>query len=78
MESQALSAEPDVEQKRKGRAKKLSLALIILAHIDFYFAQSLYLPLSVEELFTLGYLLILTDTFILSIVMVRILKRGKS
>ena len=75
MESQVFSTEPTQEQKRKGRAKKLALALVIVAHIDFYFAQSLYLPLSVEQLFTLGQFLILADTFLLSILLIALLKR---
>lgn len=68
--------EPAEEQKRKGRIRKLALALVIFAHIDFYFAQSLYLPLSLEQLFTLGYLLILADTFLFSILLIALFKRG--
>jgi len=73
MHTETLSIEGAAEQKRKNRKKRLLLLLLISAHVDFYFAQSLLLPLGIEQLFMFGYALIITDTICLTFFIVKIL-----
>ena len=75
MEPQTPPTESLSEEKRKGRKKRLLMALLLFAHIDFYFSQSFYLPLTLEQLFTFGELLILTDVGLLVIFGVRLLRK---
>jgi hypothetical protein len=51
----------DTERKTGGR---LGLVIVILglAHVVLYFAPNLYLPFDLEELFLLGYALVLVDS----------------
>ena len=50
----------DGEKKTDGR---LGLVIVILAfaHVVLYFAPNLYLPFDLDELFLLGYALVLAD-----------------
>jgi len=49
----------DGEKKTGGR---LGLVIVILAHLVLYFAPNLYLPFDLDELFLLGYALVLVDS----------------
>lgn len=60
------------EQKRTRRKKSLFLLLLISAHLDFYFALSIPVFLTVEQLFMFGHALILTDTILLTSLIVKI------
>ena len=51
----------DGENKKSGRAG-LVILLIVVAHLVFYFAPSLYLPFDLGELFVLGYVLVIADS----------------
>lgn len=75
MEPQIPPTESLSGEKRKGRKKRVIMALILFAHIDFYFSQSLYLPLTVEQLFTFGEILLLTDVGLLVIFGVKLLRK---
>ena len=50
----------DVEKKPGGRLG-LIVVIVVFAHVAFYFAPNLYLPFDLEELFLLGYTLVLLD-----------------
>ena len=51
----------DGEKKTRGR---LGLVIVIMAfvHVVLYFAPNLYLPFDLDELFLLGYALVLVDS----------------
>ena len=72
METETSSIESIAEQKRTRRKKGLFLLLLISAHLDFYFALSIPVFLTVEQLFTFGQALILTDTILLTSFIVKI------
>ena len=65
MNPQTTSIEAIPGEKRRGEKTRVLMVLLIFAHIGFYFSQSLYLPLTLEQLFTFGYVLILTDISLL-------------
>ncbi len=75
MEPQTPPAESLSGEKRKGRKKRLLRALLLFAHVDFCFSQTFYLPLTLEQLFTFGELLVLTDVGLLVIFGVRLLRK---
>ena len=51
----------DGETKPAGRLG-LVIILVVFAHVVFYFGHNFYLPFDLEELFLLGYLLVLVDS----------------
>ena len=51
----------DGEKKTGGRLG-LVIVILALAHVVLYFAPNLYLPFDLEELFLLGYALVLVDS----------------
>jgi len=51
----------DGEKKTCGRLG-LVIVILALAHVVLYFAPNLYLPFDLEELFLLGYALVLVDS----------------
>lgn len=57
----------DEEKKTSGRLGPV-IILVVFAHVVFYFAHNFYLPFDLEELFLLGYALVLTDTALLVVV----------
>ena len=75
METETSSIESIAEQKRRRRKKGLFLLLLISAHFDFYFALSIPFFLTVEQLFTFGQALIVTDTILLTLLIVKIAHR---
>ena len=50
----------DAERKPGGRLG-LVIVILALAHAVLYFAPNLYLPFDLEQLFFLGYTLVLAD-----------------
>jgi hypothetical protein len=52
------------DNKRSG-SLGLVVLLIVVAHLVFYFAPSLYLPFDLGELFALGYVLVIADSGLL-------------
>ncbi len=48
-------------ERKTGGKTALVIFLLAFAHAVFYFAPSLYLPLGLDELFLLGYALVLAD-----------------
>lgn len=62
------------ENKKSGRTG-LVILVIVVAHAVFYFAPSLYLPFDLDELFLLGYLLVLTDSGLLVFLGIKLLDR---
>ena len=51
----------DGEKKTGGRLG-LVIVILVLAHAVLYFAPNLYLPFDLDELFLLGYTLVLLDS----------------
>ena len=51
----------DGEKKTGGRLG-LVIVILALAHMVLYFAPNLYLPFDLDELFLLGYTLVLADS----------------
>jgi len=51
----------DGEKKTGGRIA-LVIVILGLAHVVLYFAPNLYLPFDLDELFLLGYALVLVDS----------------
>lgn len=51
----------DGERKRGGRPG-LVIAILVFAHVVLYFAPNLYLPFDLDELFLMGYALVLADS----------------
>ena len=49
-------------ETRRGDWAGLIILIIAVAHAVFYFAPSLYLPFDLEEMFLLGYALVLADS----------------
>ena len=76
METETLPIESIAEQKRRRRKKGLFLLLLISAHVDFYFALSIPVFLTAEQLFTFGQALIVTDTILLTSLIVKIPHRN--
>ena len=48
------------------------IVILGLAHIVFYFAPNLYLPFDLEELFLLGYALVLVDSSLVVLLGIRL------
>ena len=61
----------DGETKPAGRLG-LVIIIVVFAHLVFYFAHNLYLPFDLEELFLLGYALVLADSVFLVMVGVKL------
>ena len=57
----------DGERKTGGRLG-LVIIIVVFAHLVFYFAHNLDLPFDLEELFLLGYALVLADSAFLVVV----------
>ncbi len=62
-------------QRKTGGKTGLVIFLMAFAHAVFYFAPSLYLPLGLDELFLLGYALVLTDSGLVVLFGARLLAR---
>jgi len=49
------------EEKTIGKRPRLIIVILAFAHAVLYFAPNLYLPFGLDELFILGYALVLAD-----------------
>jgi hypothetical protein len=49
-------------ERRGGRRIGLVIVTMVFAHLVLYFAPNLYLPFDLDELFLLGYAVVLTDS----------------
>jgi hypothetical protein len=65
----------DGEKKNDGKTS-LVIFLMAFAHAVFYFAPSLYLPLGLDELFLLGYALVLTDSGLVVFLGIKLLTKS--
>ncbi len=59
-------------EKKPGRRLGLVIIIVVFAHVVFYFAPNLYLPFDLEDLFLLGYALVLADSAFLVMVGVKL------
>ena len=50
------------EEKKTGGRIALIIVITVFAHVVLYFAPNLYLPFDLDELFLLGYALVLVDS----------------
>jgi len=53
------------EEKKTGGRPGLIIVILAFAHVVLYFAPNLYLPFDLDELFLLGYALVLVDSSLL-------------
>jgi hypothetical protein len=49
-------------EKKTGGRLGLVIVIMVFAHVVLYFAPNLYLPFDLDELFLLGYALVLADS----------------
>ena len=63
------------EDKKTGGRPGLVIVILVFAHLVFYFAAHLYLPFDLEELFLLGYALVLVDGGLAVFVGIKLLAR---
>ena len=49
-------------EKKTGGRLGLVIVILAFAHVVLYFAPNLYLPFDLDELFLLGYALVLADS----------------
>ena len=54
--------EPIDGEKKTGGRLGLVIVILAFAHVVLYFAPNLYLPFDLDELFLLGYTLVLADS----------------
>ena len=65
-----------VEEERKKRRRKIwLLSFLLFAHMDFFLAQAFRLPLSLEQLFAFGHMLIVADTALGAFLIVKLFRR---
>ena len=60
------------EEKKTGGRLGLAIVIMVFAHIVLYCAPDLYLPFDLEELFLLGYSLVLVDSGLVVILGIRL------
>ena len=51
-----------IDEEKKTGGSALIIVITVFAHVVFYFAPNLYLPFDLDELFLLGYALVLVDS----------------
>ena len=61
----------DGEKKTRGQLG-LVIVILALAHMVLYFAPNLYLPFDLQELFLLGYTLVLVDSSVVVLLGIRL------
>ena len=64
------------DNKKSGRSG-LVVLLIVVAHLVFYFAPSFYLPFDLDEIFVLGYVLVIADSGLLVFLGIKLLRRDR-
>jgi len=60
----------------KSRRSGLVVLIIVVAHLVFYFAPSLYLPFDLGEFFVLGYVLVIADSGLLVFLGIKLLTKA--
>ena len=60
------------EQTKPSGKLGLVIVIMVFAHLVFYFAPNLYLPFDLEDLFLLGYALVLVDSGLVVIFGIRL------
>jgi hypothetical protein len=63
------------EEKKTGGRRGLIIVIMALAHAVLYFAPNLYLPFDLDELFLLGYALVLMDSSLVVFLGIKLLSR---
>ena len=66
-------------EKKTGGRLGLVIVILAFAHVVLYFAPNLYLPFDLDELFLLGYALVLADSSLvvfLGIKLLTLLRKG--
>ncbi len=63
------------EEKKTGGRIPLIIVITVLAHVVLYFAPNLYLPFDLNELFLLGYALVLVDSSLVIFLGLKLLSR---
>jgi len=61
------------EEKKKGGKPGLVILITAVVHAVFYFGPNLYLPFDLEELFLLGYALVLADSALVVFLAIKLL-----
>lgn len=59
-------------EKKTGRRQGLVIVILAFAHVVLYCAPNLYLPFDLEELFLLGYALVLVDSSLVVLLGIRL------
>jgi hypothetical protein len=67
--------EPINEEKKTGRRIGLVIVIVAFAHLVLYFAPNLYLPFDLDELFLLGYALVLVDSSLVVFLGIKLLSQ---
>ena len=62
-------------EKKTGGRPGLVIVVLAFAHAVFYFAPYLYLPFDLDELFFLGYALVLVDSSLVVLLGIKLLSR---
>ena len=60
------------EEKKTGGRIALIIVTTVFAHVVVYFALNLYLPFDLDELFLLGYALVLADSSLVIFLRIRL------
>jgi hypothetical protein len=63
------------EEKKTGGRPGLIIVMVAFAHAVLYFAPNLYLPFDLDELFLLGYALVLADSSLVVFLGIRLCSR---
>jgi len=63
------------EEKKTGRRIGLVIVIVAFAHLVLHFAPNLYLPFDPDELFLLGYALVLVDSSLVVFLGIKLLSR---
>jgi hypothetical protein len=65
------------EEKKTGRRIGLVIVIVAFAHLVLYFAPNLYLPFNLDELFILGFALVLADSSLVVFLGIKLLSRWR-
>lgn len=62
-------------EKRKSDRPGLVIAVLAITHAVFYFASNFHVPVDLDELFLLGYALVLADSGLVVFLGIKLLNR---
>lgn len=66
-----------ISARPEGRGKfGLLIVVTIVAHVVLFFVPNLYLPFDLDDLFLLGYGLVIVDSGLVAFIGIRLLQRG--